>query len=183
MDSLERELTTLEYIVLGLIAVAPQTGYSIIGALEGGANRFSTSPGSIYPILKRLEKQVLIVGVIEAVYETRPRKVYALTATGEVLLDEWLRRPLDNREILERRDIALLKFLFSEKRLSRAEVLAWLEHYAERTRTFDVAARNFVEMGLPADSVHSQLVLLATERELTMQLAWITEAQTRLSQS
>ena len=74
-DELSRELTILEYTILGLLSICPLTGYSVIGALEKGSYRLSTSTGSIYPALKRLERHNIIAGELEAVYETRPRKV------------------------------------------------------------------------------------------------------------
>ncbi|MEJ2364796.1 MAG: PAS domain S-box protein, partial [Deltaproteobacteria bacterium] len=41
---------------MGLISMEPQSGYSIISTFESGRYRWSGSPGSVYPILKRLEK-------------------------------------------------------------------------------------------------------------------------------
>ena len=78
-DALDRELTVLEYMVLGLISIHPQSGYSIIATFESGLYRWSSSPGSVYPILKRLEQQGLLDSELEVVYETRPRKMYNLT--------------------------------------------------------------------------------------------------------
>ncbi|MEO1443748.1 MAG: PadR family transcriptional regulator, partial [Chloroflexota bacterium] len=79
-----RELTTLEYIVLGLISIEPQTGYSIVNYFdEDSYNSWSASPGSVYPMLKRLEKQGMIEGELDIEHETRPRKVYTLTEDGE----------------------------------------------------------------------------------------------------
>ncbi len=51
-QELKRELTTLEYMILGLISIEPQSDYSIIGVFESNLYRWSASPGSIYPILK-----------------------------------------------------------------------------------------------------------------------------------
>jgi DNA-binding PadR family transcriptional regulator len=176
----ERSLTVLEYIVLGLIGEMPQSGYSIISMLEEGTHRWSASPGSIYPILKRLEKQGCIIGELEMIYETRPRKMYTLTPLGEQLLDEWLRSPLPWSEVLDERDIVLLKFLFVEKRLSRAEVLAWLDNYEQLTLSFDGPKRVFYESLISESSLHQQLIHEMTMMELNMQLTWIRMARRRL---
>lgn len=175
-----RELTTLEYIVLGLIGYTPQTGYSILGALENNTSRWSSSPGSVYPILKRLESQGFIAGELEIIHETRPRKVYRLTPLGETTLDTWLRTQLDVREVLDRRDIALIKFLFAEKRLPRAEIIKWLDDYEKLTDAYDAQRRIFFEMALTAPSLHSQLIQEATMLELNMQRTWIQLARRRL---
>src|SRR5215472_12006374 len=88
-----RELTTLEYVILGFLAVKPQSGYTILNNLETGVYRASASTGSVYPVLKRLENAALIGGTVEAEYETRPRKVYSLLPAGGSILDNWLRQP------------------------------------------------------------------------------------------
>src|SRR5512143_1092027 len=104
MDEIKRELTSTEYIILGLINNAPQTGYGIIGTLETVANRWSASSGVIYPALKRLERQGLIAGTVEMVHEARGRKVYQITPDGLDALDGWLRTPVDANEIMGERE-------------------------------------------------------------------------------
>jgi DNA-binding PadR family transcriptional regulator len=180
-DELSRELTTLEYTILGLLSITPLTGYSVIGALEKGSYRLSTSTGSIYPALKRLERHNVIAGELEAVYETRPRKVYKLTPLGGELLDAWLREPLSLSEILEERDIALTKFLFLEKRVSREEVLAWLDAFEKATDSYDATHRIWYDVQMDVSSVHQQLVIEASMMELNMQRAWIKLARERLA--
>src|SRR5574341_75998 len=97
---MERELSTLEYVVLGLISMEAQSGYTIINYFEDGAYSWSASPGSVYPLLKRLEKGGIIAGELDMTLETRPRKMYVLTPFGEELLDEWLRIPPEPAPIL-----------------------------------------------------------------------------------
>ena len=176
----ERDLTTLEHIVLGMIAEEPQSGYSIISALESGTHRWSASPGAIYPILKRLEKQGCIAGELEVIHETRPRKMYRLTPLGEELLDQWLRAPLPWNEVLDERDIVLIKFLFMEKRLSRQEVLTWLDEYERLTEAYDAPRRVFHELLVSGSSLHQQLIHEITLMELNMQRTWIQVARRRL---
>lgn len=175
-----RELTVLEYTILGLLSTGPQTGYSVIGALEKSAHSTSASSGAVYPALKRLERHGIIEGELEAIYETRPRKVYRLTSIGERLLDEWLRAPLSQTEVLEERGIVLSKFLFAEKRLARAEVIEWLNAYEKATDTYDATRRIFFDMTMSVSSPHQQLILEATRMELDMQRAWIKVARRRL---
>ncbi|MCD4685627.1 MAG: PadR family transcriptional regulator [Anaerolineae bacterium] len=175
-----RELTTLEQIVLGLISIEPQSGYSIISSLETNTPRWSASPGSIYPILKRLEKQGLIVGELEMVHETRPRKMYTLTPEGEAAVDAWLRGPLTWGEVLDERDVVLIKFLFMEKRLSRAEVITWLDEYERLTDEYDAPRRTFAEALISGSTLHQQLIHEVTLMELNMQRTWIQLARRRL---
>jgi len=69
-----------------------QYGYSLVQSLS--EKGISIDPGTLYPLLRRLEKQ----GILESkweVTETRPRRYYTLSATGREiykrLCDEWER--------------------------------------------------------------------------------------------
>lgn len=179
-DEIGRELTVLEYTILGMLSVEPQSGYSIIGLLEKGDRRLSNSAGAIYPALKRLEKYDIIAGEVEASNELRPRKLYALTPRGETLLDAWLREPLPNEDLLENNEIMLRKFLFAERRLNRAEVLEWLDGYEKAIETYDATRRLWYESQMNFSSLHQQLVLEATRMELDTVRAWIKAARARL---
>ncbi len=176
----DRELTTLEYMVLGLISLEPQSGYSIISVFESDIYRWSASPGSIYPILKRLEKQDLLASELEIIHETRPRKMYTLTPLGEETLDEWLRRPLTKREVSVERDIAMRKFLFAEKRLNHQEILTWLDAYAKDTEAQALMLQIQGDEDISQWSIHHQLIMEAGKMELEMQSAWIEVARRRL---
>ncbi len=177
----QRDLTTLEYMVLGLISINPQSGYSIITVFESDIYRWSASPGSIYPILKRLEKQGFLAGELEVVHETRPRKMYNLTPLGEETLDEWLRRSLTKREVSVERDIVLRKFLIAENRLTHPEIMAWLDDYEEGNKAYKLMVDIPSESGLDQASIHYQLLVEAVKLELEMQQTWIETARRRLT--
>ncbi|MFC1960467.1 PadR family transcriptional regulator [Chloroflexota bacterium] len=176
-----RELTTLEYVVLGLIGTEPQSGYSIISSFEDDVyRRWSASPGSIYPMLKRLEKRGIIAGELEVIHETRPRKMYSLTPQGEDLLGEWLRKSPNKFAVTEERDITLLRFLFAEKRMSREEVLCWLDDYDEAIQAYEIMFRTQRDPDAEDWSPHQRLVVQAMIMDLDMQRAWIYTARERL---
>ena len=178
-----RELTTLENVILGFLAFEPQSGYAMMNNLETGVYRASASTGSVYPVLKRLEKLGLISSLIEAVYETRPRKVYKLLPSGEAVLDEWLRRDPTIAEVIEAYDLAMHKFLIAEFRLSRAEVLAWLGGYeavVEATLAIH-AALDQATKDEPGLSLHAQLIREAIILEIQARRAWIQAARARLT--
>lgn len=180
IDELKRDLTTLEYLILGLLGTAPQTGYGLITSLEQGVSRWSGSPGAVYPALKRLEKRDIIAGEIEAVHEMRPRKVYRLTSLGESLLDEWLRLPITNTGLLDERELNFVRFLFAEKRLSQTEILNWLDAYDAAIQTYDATHRTWYDLQMSMTSVHHQLLLESTMMELEMLRKWVNAARERL---
>ena len=182
-DKQNRELTTLEYTILGLLGMQPQTGYTILNTFESGAYRWSASAGSIYPVLKRLEKQRIVTSQLEVVHEARPRKVYTLLPAGEQLLDDWLRQPPTLHDVIENYDIALYKFVFAESRLSRAEILVWLDVYESITRSSDAMQRvmNDTSRQTGALSLHQELVAESIALETKARLAWIELARQRLT--
>ncbi len=180
-EKAERELTSLEYVILGFLAAAPQSGYSLINRVETGRYRWSASAGSIYPVLKRLEQNELIKSHLEAEYETRPRRVYSLLPAGTALLDEWLRKPLQLRDVIEEYDIALHKFLIAEIRLSRAEVLDWLEQYAVLVRGAAQIQNELSSRMNALSSTHESLVNRSLMLEIEARRQWIEEAIERLS--
>ncbi len=58
----------------------PQYGYSMVSALE--EKGFTVDANTLYPLLRRLEKQ----GLLESVWDTdesRPRKYYQLSVEGK----------------------------------------------------------------------------------------------------
>jgi DNA-binding PadR family transcriptional regulator len=182
-DKLNRELTTLEYTILGLLAIEPQSGYAIISKFETGNFRWSASAGSIYPVLKRLENQDFIDSKLEVVYETRPRKVYALLPKGEQTLDEWLREEPEIQDVVENFDIALHKFVIMERRLSARDVLNWLNAY-EVVATAREAVHRVMHLAANQEmalSLHEQLAVEATSLEIGARLTWIQTARARIS--
>lgn len=91
LDKLMQELRrgTLTIGVLSQLN-EPQYGYSLVASLE--EKNFHVEPGTLYPLLRRLEKQ----GLLESEWDTneaRPRKYYLLSKTGkevfEQLVVEW----------------------------------------------------------------------------------------------
>ncbi|MEF2967856.1 PadR family transcriptional regulator [Paenibacillus sp. M1] len=68
----------------------PQYGYSLVSVLE--EKGMSIDPGTLYPLLRRLEKQLLLTSSWDT-NEARPRKYYMLTEFGrevyEGLCREW----------------------------------------------------------------------------------------------
>lgn len=186
---LDRDLTPLEYIVLGFISVKSLSGYDIVTNFEAGLYSWSASPGSIYPMLKRLEKQGLISGELEIEYETRPRKVYSLTESGGVLLDAWLRDLPHMRPFYTNRELALLRFQFMETRLSPQEVLDWLNEYLDQV-TVSEEHRSDVRSRMKAamdeldiqQSVHAELVMDGVLLDMNALRDWLLMARDRIEQ-
>jgi len=81
-------------IIIGVLSQLskPQYGYSLISSLE--EKGMSIDPGTLYPLLRRLEKQELLESKWDT-NESRPRKYYILSNIGQTtfqqLVEEWKR--------------------------------------------------------------------------------------------
>ena len=65
-----------------LVLAKPNYGYALLEALEG--NGFAVDANTLYPLLRRLEKQGLLSSEWNT-DEARPRKFYSTTADGTAL--------------------------------------------------------------------------------------------------
>lgn len=182
----QRDLTSLEYIVMGLLSMEAQSGYDIINYFETGQYSWSASPGSIYPMLKRLEKSGVIEGTLQVESETRQRKIYHLTALGNQLLDDWLREIPKMRPFYQERELAMLRFQFMENRFTIAQTVEWLDGYLDTVRLTDAHRQSYQEALIEAletsgkGSLHRQLLMEATMMELNMLTTWLQLARARL---
>ncbi len=91
LEGLRQELRrgVISMAVLSLL-FKPQYGYSLVSILE--QKGIAVDPGTLYPLLRRLEKQGLLESQWD-VGQARPRKYYLLSATGrdtyEQLCADW----------------------------------------------------------------------------------------------
>ena len=185
----ERELTPLEYIVLGLIGIELQSGYSLMSYFGSDSSSWSASPGSIYPMLKRLEAQQLITGILEAEHELRPRKVYQLTKDGEMALTQWLKEMPKLSPFYQERELALWRFQLMEKWFSKEEILIWLQRYLENI-IFHLTASGYYHESIEAlpkneggQSTFSLLTMQAHLIDTQAVRTWIELAIKRLKET
>jgi DNA-binding PadR family transcriptional regulator len=90
-----RDLVPSAYMAMAMIRDGVTTGYQIKKVLENVASFvWSASHGQIYPELRRLEGEGLIVGR-EVAESGRLRREYSLTEAGEVELRRWLEDPAE----------------------------------------------------------------------------------------
>ena len=113
-------VTTLGYALLGLIRAEARTGYALRMVFETTPmGSYSSSPGSIYPALKNLEKQ----GLIETQATGKRKSVLHITPEGRRLFDDWLTAPMGTEESVE---TALLRFAFLHDHPDRQVTLEFL---------------------------------------------------------
>jgi DNA-binding PadR family transcriptional regulator len=135
------ELGAPAYVVLGMVWLGARSGYEIKRRVEISIRFFWTiSQAQIYPSLALLEREGLVRGR-EDPRGRRRRRVFEITARGERVLKEWLRRaePIP----FELRDTGLLKLFFADA-LEEPEALELLDA-VRRSSEQRVAALRAIE--------------------------------------
>ncbi|MGD0938071.1 MAG: PadR family transcriptional regulator [Terracidiphilus sp.] len=87
-----------EFVILGMLSLAPSgSGYELHKAIEETFGSFwGESYGQIYPALKRLAADGLIVPSGSALETKKRRQPYSLTDAGRTKLRAWLAQPFQN---------------------------------------------------------------------------------------
>ncbi len=162
-------ITPLGYALLGLVRAEKRSGYALRKVFETTLlGNYSSSPGSIYPALKSLEKAGLIVA------EPIPRgSLFAITQAGTGALDAWLTAPAAG----DSTDILMLRFAFLQD-LDRPDVTrAFLISFADAARGQLDSIRAFMggDIG-PAMPLQSRLAVDFGMRSVAASLAWAENA-------
>ena len=122
--------TNLDFAILGLLSQQPQTGYRIRKVFETTAlGNFSSSPGSIYPAIKRLLKGDLVEAVPNKTPSGGTKDILQISENGTERLKEWLTQPIVVNDLMRNTNILYLRFAFMEDLLSKSEILQFLEAF------------------------------------------------------
>lgn len=129
-------ISTLSLAVLGLIAQKPHSGYDLRKAFSTTPmGHFSSSPGAIYPALKRMKKSGWIRGSIDNNKELRPRMIYHITAKGLDALKQHLLQTVTKDDVIWRMDDLMLRFAFMDDVAGREYTLKFLQEFLAETKS------------------------------------------------
>jgi DNA-binding PadR family transcriptional regulator len=120
------------YLILGGLSIEPNlSGYDIRKGVESSVGYFwRESYGQIYPTLKRLAAEGLIVASKSDSASRKGRRVYSLTEAGRACLREWLAVPFKNDPP---RNEFLLKLFFGREAAPGVSI-AHVQDLQERNR-------------------------------------------------
>jgi PadR family transcriptional regulator, regulatory protein AphA len=120
------------YLILGMLSIEPNlSGYDIRKGVESSVSYFwRESYGQIYPTLKRLAKERLIVAGKSKTAARKGRQEYSLTESGRACLREWLAVPFRNDPP---RNEFLLKLFFGREAAPSVSI-AHVRELQERNR-------------------------------------------------
>jgi len=117
----ERALLPGEFAVLGLLALRPMHGYEMARYFDRDelTEVCPIEQSLLYTYVRNVEERGLVTFTEERVGLRPPRKTYRLTESGRLLVQMWLRQPVERmREV---RLAFLLKLYFLEKLDAGAE--------------------------------------------------------------
>ena len=121
------KLPPTSYAVLGMLSLAPMSGYELTASVDKTIAHFWTiSKSQVYGELSRLEELGLVTGTDVAQERAPDKRSYELTSTGAEVLDTWLVSAVAERSRL--RSPQLLKMFFAH-RLDRERFEALLDRY------------------------------------------------------
>ena len=171
------------YLILGLLAERPLTGYEIKKIVDTRFSYFwSESYGQIYPELARLAQEGLVRESIAA-QRRKDKKRYQMTAEGERALRQWLQMPVETEVV---RLELLLKLYFSGTLPSPAvaeHIKAFALAHRRRLELFDQFEQQLRQSRQPGDG-HEEILMTLLFGQMVGRayVQWSREALRRLEE-
>ena len=153
-------LSTLSLAILGLMAQKPRSGYDLRKVFSTTPmGHFSTSPGAIYPALKRIEKSRWIRGKIDNRQSLRPKLVYALTKKGRNLLERHLSQPVTRDDVIWHMDDLMLRFAFMGEIVGREKTVQFLREFLLEVESYLSSLREYFDEVRESMSPYGRLAI------------------------
>ncbi len=170
--------TLLDFAILGLLRENPLSGYRIRKQFEESAlGNYSSSPGTIYPALKRLEKFGLVEKPVES-GKTNPH--FLVTPKGISILKDWLLKPIEKKEVEKYTDALLLKFAFMETLTDKKQKIAFLTSFRDLQKMYIQDLQEYYNKEAHDMPLHGKLALLHGIDTNKATLKWCKKALTQL---
>ncbi len=172
-------LTTTSHAILGLLSIAPMSGYDLHQAVDRSIRHmWPISKSQVYAELARLEPLGLIAGTDVPQERLPDKRVFHLTEAGEEALDEWL---LDGDvEPAQFRLPFLLRTLFGH-RVGPERTAALLDEVASGAQRRRGEFEAFLNgMGDAPGTEYAHLAVLYGLRMSEAIAAWAEEARSQV---
>lgn len=172
------EISILGYALLGLTAGAAQTGYALRKIFEDTPmGNFSSSPGSIYPALKKLIKNDLLEQ-----RNVNGKSLHHITDAGKIALKSFLRTPVTKAEIQSNIDHTLLRFAFLQGEEDISITLNFLNTFENAVQSHIDDLQAFMKSeSASALTLHGRLAMENGIRSFQAHHAWSIYAQQEFS--
>jgi DNA-binding PadR family transcriptional regulator len=131
-----RQLTSFEQMLLGLICLAPASGYDLKRIFATTAmGVYQPSSGTLYPALRRLERNGLIQAAGEST-SARRRRVLEATPAGRAAHLNWLRTPVETMTVARDLGLHIMRFVMMEHAVPEEEAAQFLRDLADALTVF-----------------------------------------------
>ncbi len=166
-------VTPLGYALMWLIRNKPGTGYALRRVFETTPlGNYSSSPGSIYPALRGLERAALIESRDEG-----GKDIFYITPAGGKALEDWLSVPVSQDELDHGTGILLLRFALLQDG-PRSRTLNFLASLKSAANVRAQGLRDFYDgvagQGMP---LQARLALLHGIRSVETTAHWAADAR------
>ena len=140
------DVSTLSLAILGLISQRPLTGYDLRKVFATTPmGHFSSSPGAIYPALRRIEEAGWIRRDTPEGRTRRPRMVYEITVRGRNVLKGHLSQPVTEEDVIWHMDDLMMRFAFMDGVVGREMAVRFLRDFAARIDAHVADLRSYFE--------------------------------------
>lgn len=169
---------SLENILLGMLR-RPASGYDLKQVFEQGAKFYwSAELSQIYPTLKRMEKNGLLVSRTEPSPKGPARRVYERTKVGDQQLHDWLR---SGPAIGAERFAYIGQLIFMAELNDLDETLTFVQQLREELAAIQhvLSAASEEAAAVPdrddLEALHDRISLRMGVHSLTAKVAWCDE--------
>ena len=171
----ERDLTDLEAVTIALIQRRqPCTPYQVRRSFEKSTTtRFSSSAGSIYPLMRRLSDRGYIHSV-DRESDGRNSVHYCVTAKGRRKVQRWIMSSGDT-SVVGLYDPIRARLL-NLSLLPKAEQLRWLESMIGLVENQAEVIRRYEEQKFVGDERLYEIARYAMWEENALRLRWLRKA-------
>ncbi len=146
MKKEESSLSTLSLAILGLISQRPLTGYDLRKVFATTPmGHFSSSPGAIYPALRRLEEAGWIRGRTGQGQTHRQRVAFEATPRGLRMLERHVSQPVTREDIIWHMDDLMMRFAFMDGLIGREGTMRFLRDFATHIDVHVADLRRYFE--------------------------------------
>jgi DNA-binding PadR family transcriptional regulator len=172
--------TDLEYCLLGLIADGKHSGYDLRMILVNTPMRqFSSSPGSIYPALQRLEQRRWIIGDEDKAHPRR-RRSFRITAIGRKALAKWLSTPVTADDVIYRWHELMLRLSFLHQLNDEAALAKFIENLRRELDVYTGSLKDYMRNSTSGFHPGSRLAVEAGIASGEALFEWSKRAQMTL---
>ena len=177
----DRSLTDLEAVTLAyILRRAPCTPYEVRRSFEKSTtSRFSSSAGSIYPLIKRLHERGFLT-IKDAQSDGRGTKRYSVSRKGRNRVCDWI-TGLNDPEMIGVYD-PIRSRLLNLSLLPKAQQVSWLEEMIELLQRQEGVIQRYEEQEFVGDERLYEIARVAMHKENELRKHWLKLALNALKE-